>query len=247
MKKNAGSRSAKLERQPHRPVRPFLRGRIDDLRPVQAKETSTLLGHVRRHDAGERIAAQLRLERERDPGVSAGGFQQMPPRLQLARCFGRIDHRLGNPILDGAGGVLALELRVEADGRLRREARSSTSGVEPIRSRRDGASAFGRSSTAGHRRQEDHGLAVVDRRLEPSSVGCPRRRVHVHERTAQAHPRHRAVRRVAESARRDHRSRRRQSPLVPPARGAHRPPPGAWGDAHGRHQRPPTGALQNST
>ena len=53
-----------------------------------------------------------------------------------------------------------------------------------------------------------------------------------------------AVRRVAESARRDRRSRRRRSPLVPPARGAHRPPPGAWGNAHGRHQRPPPGAAE---
>src|SRR5204862_1570749 len=104
-----------LERHPHGAVRALLAGRVHDLRTEQAQEPLTLLGCVLRHHASERIALQLRDERERDAGVAAGRLEQLAPRLELPRRFGGLDHRLRDAVLDRAGRVLSLELGVNAD------------------------------------------------------------------------------------------------------------------------------------
>jgi hypothetical protein len=111
-----------LEREPDGAVRTLLARRVHDLGPVQAQEPAAFLRHVVRHDAGQRIAAKLRQERERDPGVAARRLEQAPPPLELAGRLGGVEHRLRDAVLDRAGGVLALQLREELDGRSRGEA-----------------------------------------------------------------------------------------------------------------------------
>jgi hypothetical protein len=109
-----------LLRQPHRAVRSLVGGRLDDLGAVQLEQLPPLLGCVRRHDARQRIVAQLRDERERDAGVARGGLEQPLPGLELDR----LEHLLRDAVLDRAGRVLPFELRVDRHGaRLRRQPR----------------------------------------------------------------------------------------------------------------------------
>ena len=112
-----------LERQADGAVRALLRRRVDDLGAVQPEQAPTLLGDVRRHHAGQRIPAEFRDERERDAGVAARRLEQPPPGRELARGLGGLDHRLRDAVFDRAGRVLALELREQAHGRLRRQPR----------------------------------------------------------------------------------------------------------------------------
>ena len=94
-----------------------------------AGDAPPLLGGVLRHHAREPVALELRDQRERDAGVPARRLEQRTPRLELARRLGRLDHRLRHAVLDRAGGVLALELRVEADAVPRRQARQRVGGT----------------------------------------------------------------------------------------------------------------------
>ena len=100
-----------------------------------------------------------RNQRERDASVAARRLEQLLSRLEA----GRLDHRERDAVLDRAGRVLALELRVELDLRLRASRGSSTSGVLPTRSSR---TRRGLSATR-HGGQQDHRRAVVDLGLEP--------------------------------------------------------------------------------
>ena len=68
----------------------------------------------KRLHAGERVALELRNERERDAGVAARRLEQLATGLELARSLCRLDHRLRDAVLDRAGRVLALELCVDA-------------------------------------------------------------------------------------------------------------------------------------
>ena len=111
-----------LECEPHGAVRALLPGRLDDRGAVEPKQTTALGRHVRRDDAGERMAAQPCGERERDAGVPARRLEQVPSGLELARSLGGVEHRLRDPILDRPARILSLELCEETDGRLRREA-----------------------------------------------------------------------------------------------------------------------------
>ena len=95
--------------EPHRAVRAQLARRLDHRRAVELEQLSPLGRRVRRHDARQLQAAQLRDERERDAGVAARRLEQL-----LAGCeLRRIDHRQRDAILDRAGRVLPLELRVD--------------------------------------------------------------------------------------------------------------------------------------
>ena len=110
-----------LERELDRAVRALVGGRVDDRRAVEPQQPPPLLRRVRRHDARERVALELRDQRERDARVAARGLEQLAAGLELARRLGGVDHRLRDAVLDRAGRVLALELRVDADRRLRRQ------------------------------------------------------------------------------------------------------------------------------
>src|SRR5207248_1865376 len=112
-----------LERETDGAVRALLPGRLDDRRAVEAQEPAPLLGRVPREDAREGVALELGDERERDAGVAGGRLEQLAAGLELARGFGGLDHGQCDAVLDRAGRVLALELRVQAHGRLRRQAR----------------------------------------------------------------------------------------------------------------------------
>src|SRR5207244_11162535 len=102
-----------LERESDGAVRAFDPRREDDVRAEEAEQTLSLISRVLRHHAGERIALQLGNEGERDAGVAARRLEQLASPLQLAGSFGGLDHRLGDAVLDRAGRVLALELRVD--------------------------------------------------------------------------------------------------------------------------------------
>src|SRR2546430_13944271 len=112
-----------LEREAHSSVRALVAGRVDDLGAVQAEKAAPLLGGVLRHDARQRVALELGDEREGDTRVAARRLEQPPAGLERTARLGRLDHRLGDTILDRARRVLALELRVEADALPGRDAR----------------------------------------------------------------------------------------------------------------------------
>src|SRR5439155_25278821 len=58
-------------------------------------------------------------EGERDPRVAARRLEQLATGLELAQRLCVLDHRKCDPILDRAGRILALQLRVELDPGLR--------------------------------------------------------------------------------------------------------------------------------
>ena len=91
------------------------------------------------------------------------GSSSVRPGLELAGGLGRLDHRLRDAVLDRAGRVLALELRVELDARLRREARQLDERRVADQVEQAGGEA---ARAAGHGRQQDHRRALADRRLE---------------------------------------------------------------------------------
>ena len=72
---------------------------------------------VRQH-AEEAIALNARHHRQADAGVAAGGLQDRLVRRQLAALFGGVDHVEGDAVLEGAGGVLPLQLGVDVDAGL---------------------------------------------------------------------------------------------------------------------------------
>src|SRR4051812_32285288 len=112
-----------LESETDGAVRPLLPGRLDDRRAVEAQEPTSLLGRVLREDARERVTLELGDERERDAGVAGGRLEQLTAGLELARRLRGFDHGQRDAVLDRAGRVLALELRVQPHRRLRRQAR----------------------------------------------------------------------------------------------------------------------------
>ena len=94
-------------------VRAELARGVDDLGTEGAEEEGALLADVLGHDADDVVAAQLADEGETDAGVARGGLEDGVSGLELAALLGRLDHRLGDTVLDRAGGVLALELGVD--------------------------------------------------------------------------------------------------------------------------------------
>jgi hypothetical protein len=110
-----GSRSASSSASRTAPFEPCSPGRVDDVRAEEMQQALAFFGRVLRHHASQRIALQLRDHRERDAGVAARRLEQLATRLELARRLCCFDHRLRDAVLDRAGRVLALELRVDAD------------------------------------------------------------------------------------------------------------------------------------
>ncbi len=108
-----------LLRKANGAVRAFGSRRLHDLGAVELEQPAALLGHVLGHHAGERVPLQLCDERERDSCVAARRLEQLPAGLELATSLGILDHRKRDAVLDRAGRVLALELGVNPDFRLR--------------------------------------------------------------------------------------------------------------------------------
>ena len=164
--KYRGSRSASSQREADGAVR-ALRGRgVDDLGAVDPQQPAALLGRVLGHDAGERVALELRHHREGDARVAARRLEQRAAGLELAGRLGALDHRQRDAVLDRAGRVRALELRVEPYLRLRRDPRE----LDERRVARSGRAGWARPSGAAraarHRRQEDDRRALRHRRLQ---------------------------------------------------------------------------------
>jgi len=73
-----------LERQPDGAVRALGAGRVDDVRTEEAQQPFALLRRVLRHHARQRIALELRDERERDSRVAARRLEELAAGLELA-------------------------------------------------------------------------------------------------------------------------------------------------------------------
>jgi hypothetical protein len=73
-----------LERQPDGTVRALGAGRVDDVRTEEAQQSLALLRRVLRHHARQRIALELRDERERDSGVAARRLEELAAGLELS-------------------------------------------------------------------------------------------------------------------------------------------------------------------
>ncbi len=110
-----------LEREADATVRALGARRLDDLRAVEPQQLPAFLRRVLGQDARERIALELRDERERDAGVAGRRLEELAAGFELARRLRRLDHREGDAILRRPGRVLPLELRVETHRRFRRE------------------------------------------------------------------------------------------------------------------------------
>ena len=65
---------------------------------------------VLRHDQQHAVAAHRRGHRQCDAGVARGRLDQRVAGLDLAALLGAPDHGQGRPVLDRAGGVVALQL-----------------------------------------------------------------------------------------------------------------------------------------
>ncbi len=96
---------------------------VDDVGAVHPQQLGALLGDVVGHHDLERIALAPADHRQRDAGVAGGRLEDGVPGLDRAALLGVLDHVLGDPVLDGAGGIAALELGPEADLGLGRQSR----------------------------------------------------------------------------------------------------------------------------
>src|SRR3972149_4151355 len=186
---NAPTAPGRLGGEPDGPVRALLAGGEDALRAVQLEQAPALGGRALRHHARERVALHLRDHREGDASVPARRLEELASRYELTSRLGVLDHRLRDTVLDRAGRVLALELRVDLDVRARREPlelderraadqvehagrdeRATPGGRRPAERRepagRDERAPPGGRLAAGHRREEDHGRALADRCIE---------------------------------------------------------------------------------
>ena len=188
--KNEGSRSASSRASRTAPFDPSSAGDSTISAPYRPQESPALL---RRRSRASRTSADSRdslaTSASEIPVFPLVGSSRRASGLELARRLGSLDHRLRDAVLDRARRVLALELRVQPDGRLGREPgelderRRADQVEERGRERAGHGVRRVRSGTAGHRRQEDHGLAVVDRRIEAvEGADVLAAEVHVHER-----------------------------------------------------------------
>ncbi|MNV27723.1 hypothetical protein D3C71_1188810 [compost metagenome] len=76
-----------------------------------AQVLDLLLRHLVRYDQQDVIALLLADQGQGQAGIARGRFDDSAARLQPARLLRRLDHRQGDTVLDGAAGVLALQLQ----------------------------------------------------------------------------------------------------------------------------------------
>ena len=86
------------------------------LRAVEAQQALALAAHALREREHEVVAAGGAHERERDPGVAAGGLDdRRAARLDDPLGLGGLDHRDADPVLDRSARVEHLELGEQLD------------------------------------------------------------------------------------------------------------------------------------
>jgi hypothetical protein len=85
--------------------------REDQLGAERAHGLAPLGREVLGHDQHQAVAADRRRHGERDAGVARSGLDQGVAGLDRAARLGVADHGNGGPVLDRAGGVVALQLR----------------------------------------------------------------------------------------------------------------------------------------
>ena len=81
-----------------------------------AQVLDLLFRHLVGDDQQDVIALLLADQSKGQAGIARRGFHDGAARLQPARVFRRLDHRQGDAVLDGAAGVLALQLQEQAAG-----------------------------------------------------------------------------------------------------------------------------------
>ena len=72
-----------------------------------------LLAHLVGDDQDDFVVLLAGNESKGKAGISSRGFHQRPARLQAAIALRRFDHRDCDTVLNGAAGILALQLQVE--------------------------------------------------------------------------------------------------------------------------------------
>ena len=77
---------------------------------VGLHQLATLDGHGFRHDDDDPIAARCRNRGKTDAGVAGGRLNDDGAGLQRAAAFRRIDHRLGDTVLDRSCGIEIFQL-----------------------------------------------------------------------------------------------------------------------------------------
>ena len=107
-----------LERHRHGSVGALCTRRVDDLRAVHVEQLGALLRDVVGHHHLQRIALSPADHRQRDARVPGGGLEDRLPGTDQALLLGTLDHRPCHAVLDRAGRVVALELRVDPDAGL---------------------------------------------------------------------------------------------------------------------------------
>ena len=82
----------------------------DHLGAIGPQRVDLVAAHLVRAHEHAVIAALLRDDRETDPGVAGGRFDDRPTRPQLARLLGGIDHPHRDAVLHRAAGIEVLDL-----------------------------------------------------------------------------------------------------------------------------------------
>ena len=118
-----GVASGHLQRQLDRAVRALGALGVDDLGPVHVQQLGPLLGDVVGHHHLQRVALAPADHPQRDAGVARGRLEDRLAGLDRALGLRPLDHRLGDPVLDRAGGVAALELGEDPHSGVRRDPR----------------------------------------------------------------------------------------------------------------------------
>ncbi len=81
-----------------------------------AQVLDLLLRHLVGNDQQDVVALLLADQGQGQAGVARRGLNDGAARFQPARLLSRLDHRQGDAVLDGAAGVLALQLQEQAAG-----------------------------------------------------------------------------------------------------------------------------------
>ena len=84
--------------------------RQHQLGAVGLHQLAAFHAHRLRHDDDDAVAAGSRHAGQTDAGVAGGRLNNDRAGLQLAGGLGIVDHRLGDAVLDGTGGVEILQL-----------------------------------------------------------------------------------------------------------------------------------------